>query len=177
MAHTRRRSRRAAERGFPLIDRTGLSDEHGFGVLEIIVVAAILALMILVTMPGLSGYQSTSAMQTTARQFLSDLRTAEENAIGQNVQIDILFAVSGGAVTGYSVDNGSTVLWRQTFPPTVHATTAWPGNDIAVTAIGAVTGPGGSPALCVDNTKGLTNTVTITLATGRALLSSGTGSC
>lgn len=163
----------------PSINRRGLrgTGEHGFGALELVVVVAILGLMILVTMPGLSGYQTTSAMQTTARQFMSDLRAAQANAIGQNVQIDIAFTVSAGAVTGYSVKNGSTVLWTVTLPTTVHASTTWPGNDIAITAIGAVTGPGAAPALCVDNRKGLTNTVTITLATGRALLASGTGTC
>ncbi|HEV2440272.1 MAG TPA: type II secretion system protein [bacterium] len=151
--------------------------EEGFGILEVVVVLAILGLMILVTMPGLTGYQTTSAMQTTARQFMSDLRGAQENAISQNVQIDIVFAVSGGTATGYSVKNGSTTLLTVTFPTTVHASTTWPGNDIAITALGAVTGPGASPAFCVDNTKGLTNTVSITLATGRALLASGTGAC
>lgn len=157
--------------------RRGCGGEDGVGILEVVVVVAILGLMILVTMPGLTGYQTTSAMQTTARQFMSDLRAAQENAIGQNVQIDIAFSVSAGAVTSYSVKNGSTVLWTVTLPITVHARTAWPGNDIALTAIGAVTGPGASPAFCVDNTKGLTNTVSITLATGRALLASGTGTC
>lgn len=163
----------------PSADRRSLRerDERGFGVLELVVVAAILALMILATLPGLIGYQTTSAMQTTARQFVSDLRTAQETAVSQNVQIDVVFTVSGGAVTGYSVKNGSTVLWTVTFSSAVHATSSWPGNDIALTAIGAVTGPGTTPALCVDNTKGLTNTVSLTLATGRALLASGTGSC
>lgn len=153
------------------------SGERGFSLIETVVVLAILALMILVTMPGLSGYQATSAMQTTARQFVSDLRTAQETAVSQNVLIDVAFTVSGGAVTAYSVKNGSTVLWTTTLSSAVHATTTWPGNDIAITAIGAVTGPGATPALCVDNTKGLTNTVSITLATGRALLASGTGTC
>ncbi|MHB8733649.1 MAG: pilus assembly FimT family protein [bacterium] len=151
--------------------------EDGFGVLEIVVVAAIFALMILVTLPGLTGYQTTSGMQTAARQFVSDLRAAQESAIGQNTQIDVVFTVSGGAATGYSVTNGSTVFWTVTFPASIHATTTWPGNDIAITAIGGVTGPGATPALCVDNTKGLTTTVGITLSTGRAVLASGTGSC
>jgi len=133
--------------------------------------------MIAVTMPGLLGYQVTSAMQTTARQFVSDLRTAQETAVGQNVQIDIAFTVSGGAVTSYSVKNGAEVLSTFTLPTTVHAKTAWPGDDIAIAATGAVTGPGGTPAFCVDNTRGLTETVSITLATGRALLTAGTGTC
>jgi type II secretory pathway pseudopilin PulG len=171
MAHNRRSSGRRFH-----VDRTGWG-ERGFGVLEMVVVLAILGLMILVTLPGLSGYQTTSAMQTTARQFLSDLRAAQEKAVGQNIQIDIVFTVSGGVVTGYTVENGSTVLWTQAFPATVHASTAWPGSDISLTAIGSVTGPGGSPALCVDNRHGLTNTVVITLATGRGLLGSGPGSC
>jgi len=133
--------------------------------------------MIAVTMPGLLGYQVTSAMQTTARQFVSDLRAAQETAVGQNVQIDIAFTVSGGAVTSYSVKNGATVLWTFTLPTTVHAKTTWPGNDIAIAATGAVTGPGATPAFCVDNTRGLTETVSITLATGRGALTAGTGTC
>jgi len=151
--------------------------ERGVSPIETAVVVVLLALAILAALPGLRGYQATSAMQTTARQFVSDLRAAQERAIGQSVQVDVVFSVSGAAVTGYSVNQGSTVLWTVTFPSTVHATSSWPGNDIALTAIGAVTGPGSTPALCVDNTKGLTNTVSITLATGRALLASGTGSC
>ena len=152
-------------------------DCHGFGIIEMLVAAAILAAMILIAFPSLTGYQTTSAMQTTARQFVSDLRAAQARAVGQSAQIDLIFTVSGGAVTGYNVQQGATVLWGTTFPSTVHASSTWPGNDIGFTAIGAVTGQGATPALCVDNKKGLTQTVSITLATGRTLLAAGTGSC
>lgn len=154
-----------------------MRDERGFGVPELVVALAILALMILVAMPGMLGYQNTSAMQTTARQFVSDLRSAQEMALGQTAQIDVVFSVSGGSVTGYTLQRGSTVLRTVTFSSAVHASSTWPGNDIAFTQTGAVTGPGASPALCIDNKKGLTNTVSITVTTGRAALASGTGSC
>jgi len=158
-----------------------VAGEHGFTVLELVIVVTLIAALTMIVLPGLRGYATTSAMQTTARQFVSDLRTAQERAIGQGAQVDVAFTVSGGAVTGYTVKQGSTVLWTVTFPSTfpsqVHATSSWPGNDIAFEATGAVTGPGSTPALCVDNTAGLTNTVSITLTTGRAALSSGTGTC
>lgn len=144
---------------------------------ELVVALAILALMILVALPGMLGYQNTSAMQTTARQFVSDLRAAQEQALSQTAKVDVVFTVSGSAVTGYTVQSGSTVLSTVGFSSSVHATSTWPGNDIAFTATGAVTGPGATPALCIDNKTGLTNTVSLTLATGRVALASGTGSC
>jgi type II secretory pathway pseudopilin PulG len=157
--------------------RVRRQDCRGLGIIELLVAAAILAAMIVVALPALSGYQNTSAMQTTARQFVSDLRAAQARAVGQSAQIDLIFTVSGGAVTGYNVQQGTTVLWGTTFPSSVHASSTWPGNDIGFTSIGAVTGQGATPALCVDNKNGLTETVSITLATGRSLLAGGTGSC
>lgn len=152
--------------------------EQGFSVIEIVVVAAVLALLILVTLPGLIGYQGTSAMQTTARQFVSDLRAAQQQAEALNTPITVVFTPGAGtAVTGYSVQNGTTVLWTATFPSTVQATSSWPGDSIAFQSNGSVAGPGAVPALCVGNTNGLTTTITITLATGLATLASGTGSC
>lgn len=151
--------------------------ERGFGITELIVAAAILALMILLALPGLSGYQATSAMQAAARQFVSDLRVAQARATGQSAQVDVVLTVSGSDVTGYQVQQGSTVLWVVTFSSSIHATSAWPGNDIAFTTTGAVSGAGSTPALCIDNRHGLTNTVSITLATGRVALDIGTGSC
>lgn len=157
--------------------RARIIDERGFGVVELVVVLAILALMILVALPGMVGYQNTSAMQTTARQFVSDLRAAQERALGQTAQVDVVFTVSGSSVTGYTVQRGTTIFNTVVFSSSVHASSTWPGNDIAFLPSGAVTGPGASPALCIDNKKGLTNTVSLTLATGRAAVASGTGSC
>lgn len=157
--------------------RARIIEKRGFGVIELVVALALLALMILIAMPGMLGYQNTSAMQTTARQFVSDLRAAQEQALSQTAQVDVVFTVSGAAVTGYTVQRGSTVLSTVVFSSSVHATSTWPANDIAFTPTGAVTGPGATPALCIDNQKGLTNTVSLTLATGRVALASGSGSC
>ncbi|HLW48948.1 MAG TPA: type II secretion system protein [bacterium] len=146
--------------------------------IEIVVVAAILAAMVLIALPGLTGYQSTSAMQTVARQFASDLRAAQQKAEALNIPITVtLTAGAGTVVTGYSVQNGATNLWTVTFPSTVHATSSWPGLAVAFQSNGAATGSGTAVALCVDNTRGLTTTVTVTQATGHAALAGGTGSC
>jgi len=136
-----------------------------------------MALMILIAMPSLSGYRATSALQTAARQFASDLRAAHENAIAQNAQVDVVLATAGGAVTGYTVQQGATILWSVTLPGQTHATSAWPGNGIAFTPLGSAAGPGGTPALCIDNRSGLTIAIGITPATGRVQLTQGTGSC
>ena len=156
-------------------ERTG---DAGFGAVEVVVVAAILALLILVALPGLTGYQSTSAMQTTARQFVSDLRAAQQQAESLSTPITVaLTPAAGTAVTGYSVQNGATVLWTATLPSAVHATSSWPGHTIVFQGNGAATGPGAVPALCVDSTRGLTTTISITPATGLAALAAGSGTC
>jgi Tfp pilus assembly protein FimT len=150
----------------------------GFGAIEVIVIAGILALMVLVALPGLSGYQSTSAMQTAARQFVSDLRAAQQKAESLGTPITVTLAAGAGtAVTGYSVQNGGTVLWTATFPAAVHATSSWPGLTITFLNSGAASGSSAAAALCVDNTRGLTTTVTVTPATGHAAVATGTGGC
>ncbi len=138
-----------------------------------------MALLIALASPSLIGFRSVTAMQTAARQFASDLRTAQENAVAQNTQVDIAFTVAGGAVTGYTVEQGATVLWQVTLSSLVHARTTWPGNDVAFAANGAPvgSGTGTNAALCIDNMNGLTVTVSVTLTTGRALLTLGTGTC
>jgi Tfp pilus assembly protein FimT len=141
------------------------------------VIAAVLALMVLVALPGLTGYQSTSAMQTAARQFVSDLRTAQEKAQSLNTPITVALTGAGTAVTGYSVNNSGAVLWTATFPSTVHATSTWPGLAITFQSNGSASGSGTATALCVDNTRGLRTTITIVASTGHASLVSGSGSC
>jgi type II secretory pathway pseudopilin PulG len=135
--------------------------------------------LILSALPGLTGYQSTSAMQTTARQFVSDLRAAQQQAEGLNNQVAVAFITGTGTrVTGYTVENAAgATLSTVTFPATVHATSSWPGQKINFQGNGAVVGSGTSAAICIDNTRGLTTTVNITAATGRAALASGTGTC
>ena len=150
---------------------------RGVTLVELVVVLAIMALMIALAMPSLSGYQATSAMQTAARQFVSDLRAAQENAIDRSTQIDVVLTPASGAVAGYTVKQGSVVLWGATLPAAVHANSNWPGRDISFTPIGAVSGAGSTQPFCVDNRKGLTITAGITLATGRMTLTSGTGTC
>jgi Tfp pilus assembly protein FimT len=152
--------------------------EAGLGAIEMIVVAAVLALMVWVALPGLRGYQSTSAMQTTARQFVSDLRTAQQQAESVGAPIIVsLTPAAGTAVTGYSVKNGATVLWTATFPSSVHATSSWPGLAITFQNNGSTSGSAAATALCIDNTRGLTVAVTLSPATGHAALTSGTGTC
>ncbi len=157
--------------------RLTLGAEAGLGVIEMVVVLAIMAVLIGLTLPGLYGYRAQSAMQTAARQFASDVRAAQEHAIDNGTQNDLVFTTNAGAVTGYTVKQGATVLWSVTLSTQVHATSAWPGNDIAFTSLGSVTGPGASPALCIDNTQGLQITASLVLTTGRVLLTNGTGTC
>jgi type II secretory pathway pseudopilin PulG len=161
--------------------RTGqlLTQAAGFGMIEVAVVAAVIGLCILAALPGLTGYQDTSAMQTAARQFMSDLRAAQEQAeaVGSPIAVEFVTG-TGTAVTGYSVENNNgAALWTVNFPATVHATSSWPGLAITFQSNGSVTGSGTTAAVCVDNTRGLTTTVNITAATGRAALTSGTGHC
>ncbi len=151
--------------------------ERGFSVFELVVVLAIMALVIGLTMPSLRGYQTTSAMQAAARQFVSDLRAAQETAIDRSTQVDVVLTPASGAVTGYTVQQGATVLWKATLPAVVHANSNWPARDIGFTPLGAVSGAGSTQPFCVDNTQGLTITVGVTLATARVQLTSGTGTC
>ncbi len=151
--------------------------ETGIWTFEVIIVLLITGLFIALAMPSLTGYQGTSALRAAARQFASDVRAAQQHAVAQGTQNDLVFATAGGAVTGYSVTQSATVLWQVTLSPRVHATTTWPGNDIAFTSIGSVVGPGSTPALCIDNRNGGTIMLSVVLATGRVLLTQGAGSC
>lgn len=151
--------------------------ETGFSLVEVVVVMGIMALFIVVAMPGLTGYQAKSAVRSAARQLASDIRAAQQYALAQGGQDDLTFSVSGGAVVGYSVTQGATVLWQVTLPTQVHATTAWPGNDIAFTPIGAIVGPGSTPAVCLDDRNGGMITITLVLATGKVQMTQGAGSC
>lgn len=151
--------------------------ETGIWTLEVIIVLLITGLLIALAMPSLTGYRGMSALRAAARQFASDVRAAQQHAVAQGMQNDLVFATGGGAVTGYSVTQGATVLWQVTLSPLVHATTTWPNNDIGFTSIGSVVGPGSTPALCIDNRSGAEITVSLALATGRLQMTQGAGSC
>ncbi len=157
--------------------RQVLRAEAGLGVIEMLVVLVVMAVLIQLSLPTLLGYRGQSAMQTAARQFASDVRAAQEHSIDNGTQNDLVFTTNAGAVTGYTVKQGTTVLWSVTLSTQVHATSAWPGNDIAFSPLGSVVGPGASPALCIDNTHGLQITVSLVLTTGRVALTNGTGPC
>lgn len=155
----------------------GLAGSDGLGALEIIVVAAVLALLVLVALPGLSGYQSTSAMQTSARQLVSDLRAAQQKAEALNAPVTVAFTAAAGAVTGYSVQTNAAVLWTVTLPSSIHATSSWPGLVVTFQGNGSAAGSGTATALCIDNRHGLAATIAVTAGTGHAALATGSGSC
>ncbi|HEY3249337.1 MAG TPA: GspH/FimT family pseudopilin [bacterium] len=165
--------------------RTFHGDETGAGLLEVMIVVVIVGMMVALTIPSITSYNSTSGMRSVAQQLVSDFRAAQQRAVAQQAARYLVFTPSTGTITGYEVRTaippGGSVEWSYTLPSGVHVekTSAdlFPSRAIIFSPLGSVTNPGSSPALCVDNTGGLHITITISYATGRINLSEGTTNC
>lgn len=99
----------------------------GFTLLEALVVIAIIGLLATITMPNIRAYQSAMALRTQARQLASDLRTAQELTVSEQV---VHYVEVAAASATYH-------LYREGSPPTL-LTTRTIENDIEITD---VTGP------------------------------------
>ncbi|MEO8218706.1 MAG: prepilin-type N-terminal cleavage/methylation domain-containing protein [Acidobacteriota bacterium] len=65
--------------------------QHGYTLIEILVVVAMIGVMILVVVPNFIGYMRTIRMRTSVRQFTTDVRQARQTAITRHVQTKLSF--------------------------------------------------------------------------------------
>jgi Tfp pilus assembly protein FimT len=71
--------------------------DPGFALPELIIIGLVMAIIVLVTLPNLSGWISSRRLSTTARQMTSELTLARAKAVSERIPVS--FTVVPG--TGY----------------------------------------------------------------------------
>jgi general secretion pathway protein H len=69
--------------------------EHGFTLLELLIVLALMALMTAITLPMLGNGVSTTQLRSSARQLAAGLRMARSEALAQRREAFLLVDVAG----------------------------------------------------------------------------------
>jgi len=153
------------------------------------VASIIVALLILLAMPGVGGYGRISAMRSTGVQFASDVLEGEEIATSQNLLTYLRIGTFGHPGECWAIEQDypvdQTSLYRGCFPPGGHFT----NNCIQVnfSTKGGVSAAQGCTRLadpleilCIDNNDGA-NSANVTywmgMATGEVTAVPGSGVC
>ena len=73
------------------------SGEHGYSIVELLTVVAIVGILALVTIPSFMTMRNSASMKTAMRNFTSDLRSARQLAISRGLQVKVSFSTGNGA--------------------------------------------------------------------------------
>jgi prepilin-type N-terminal cleavage/methylation domain-containing protein len=148
-----------------------LKSQKGFSLIELIVVIAIIGIIAMFAVPAWNHYSVNSNSKTAARDIASDIYTAKERAVADNVMYLIEFAVGSNQ---YTINKGtySGGPWEVTQTKSPSAI----GSDVKLTdaAFGAMgskiffqtRGTAGSGQVSIANRYGSTATITVN-GTGR----------
>lgn len=97
----------AAVRGPEPFSRSAAACSRGFTLLEMLIAMAILAIIITVAMPGLSGFNANQRLIGLAEQVHAHLQQARSEAVTRNQQVFVNFAVDGTASWEYGMSLNS----------------------------------------------------------------------
>jgi prepilin-type N-terminal cleavage/methylation domain-containing protein len=136
------------------------SPQHGYSLIELLVVVAIIGVLALVTIPNFAEFYRSNQLKGSLRQFASDVRSARQKAVTTSSRVRVSFdpASRPGSYTIHrSTDQGAT--WTQigrralvgnayfkngTFVDAVDSDSQ---PDIIFNSDGTATVPGGNAAL------------------------------
>lgn len=131
----------------------------GFGIVEVLIVAAVIGLLTVVSMPLLINYQKTSKLHSEARLLATNLRYAQQLAIGQQNVFNVVFIPVSDS---YKIINSSTsqIIKQVSLDSevSISTTTSLTNDTVQFTPTGATIQPG---SVSLTNSRHQTSTINI----------------
>jgi len=131
----------------------------GFGVVELLIVSAVIGLLSIVSMPLLVNYQKTTKLRSEARVLATNLRYAQQLAISQQSVFNVVFIPVSDS---YQITNSSTseIIKQVSLDSevSISTTTSLTNDTVQFTPTGSTIQPG---SVSLSNSRHQTSTITI----------------
>ncbi len=111
-----------------------MRSEQGFGILELLLVLAVGAILVVVALPHLQRYLALRDLEQTARLLGADLRLTQQYAVTQDEPYRLEYAAPQYTLRRISDGTATKIV---DVPATVTVTTSFPSNRVDFTATGA----------------------------------------
>ncbi len=134
--------------------------ERGFSILELLLVLAIGAILVVAALPHLQRYLAVRDLEHTARLLGADVRLTQQYAVTQDESYRLEYASPQYSLRRIS---DGTIVKVVDVPPTITVTTSFPSNRVDFTATGA---PVQTGAFCLTDGSAILR-VDVQPATGR----------
>ncbi len=122
--------------------------EHGFTLLELIVIVAIIGGLTALTVLGIPGWRANIALKTTARDVVSSFQFARVEAAKRNLTASVQFTEGGQGVGKCKVIINGQTMREMTMPPRVTLTPpTTPITTFQISNRGFPVGAGGTVVL------------------------------
>ena len=93
--------KRAKEGAF----RFGVERQHGFSLMELMIIIAIIGILSAIAIPNILSYRHNARLRGAANEMLSTFRKAQTVAVKRNFNTGLVFDAAAGTTTVY-LDNG-----------------------------------------------------------------------
>ncbi|MBA3598223.1 MAG: GspH/FimT family pseudopilin [Methylibium sp.] len=130
----------------------GACRHRGFTVLELMVVTTVIAILLMVAVPGMQSWLMNGRVRTTAEALQNGLRLAQAEAVRQSRQVVFMLTDDAPSDTSAVNDNGSN--WAIVTVPLLGGDTAQfvRGGALADVASGVeITGSTGAESICFNS--------------------------
>lgn len=150
--------------------------KKGFTIVEMLVVLAIMAMLLGISLPFTSGFGRSLRLKTSARAILGTLRVARSNAITYREKYTVVFDVEKDE---YWIENSEGAIFekKRRLPPSIEFkllideeegeldSVTFEDDKVIFYSTGAVQGPSGS--VTISDKRGETRTISIIGGTGK----------
>ena len=131
----------------------------GFGVVELLIISAVIGLLSIVSMPLLVNYQKTTKLRSEARVLATNLRYAQQLAISRQSVFNVVFIPVSDS---YQITNSSTseIIKQVSLNSevSISTTTSLTNDTVQFTPTGSTIQPG---SVSLSNSRHQTSTITI----------------
>lgn len=143
-----------------MISRTG----RGFTLVEMLVVLAVMAMLLAISVPFTSGFGKGLRIKTAARGILGTLRVARSNAITYRKKYTVIFSRAGNE---YWIEDPDGRIFEQKrrLPASIKLESSFEDDKVIFYSTGAVEGSSGS--ITVTDKAGTSKIISIIASTGK----------